>query len=124
MMELLLIISVGLILAFVSMLILWETEARTQERLRLAIEAARRERDCRTPLLLHPPRRRAPPWIGNAACQFNAHSAYLRCAVNPMGPCEGCPHYQHQPLSAPEYRGRSQEICLIYPHLCIPEDSG
>ncbi len=34
------------------------------------------------------------PLIGDLTCQFNAQSAYLRCAVNPMGPCEGCPHYQ------------------------------
>ena len=34
------------------------------------------------------------PYIGNPSCRFNAHSPYLRCAVNPDGPCESCPHYQ------------------------------
>jgi hypothetical protein len=28
------------------------------------------------------------------ACRFNAHSAFLRCAVNPTGVCELCPHYE------------------------------
>ena len=32
--------------------------------------------------------------IGDPRCRFNAHSSYLRCAVNPSGPCETCPHYQ------------------------------
>lgn len=32
--------------------------------------------------------------IGNATCQYNAHSELLRCAVNPEGPCHTCPHYQ------------------------------
>jgi hypothetical protein len=33
-------------------------------------------------------------FIGNANCNFNAHSPYIRCAVNPSGPCEDCPHYE------------------------------
>ncbi|HAX89873.1 MAG TPA: hypothetical protein DCY91_27325 [Cyanobacteria bacterium UBA11370] len=32
--------------------------------------------------------------IGDISCQFNARSAYIRCAVNPSGPCQNCPHYQ------------------------------
>uniref|UniRef100_A0ACD5GPM7 DUF6464 family protein n=1 Tax=Desertifilum tharense IPPAS B-1220 TaxID=1781255 RepID=A0ACD5GPM7_9CYAN len=32
--------------------------------------------------------------IGDLSCRFNARSAYLRCAVNPSGPCQGCPYYQ------------------------------
>jgi len=26
--------------------------------------------------------------IGDISCQFNARSGYLRCAVNPQGPCQ------------------------------------
>jgi hypothetical protein len=33
-------------------------------------------------------------YIGELSCRFNAHSPYLRCAVNPAGPCENCPYYQ------------------------------
>ena len=32
--------------------------------------------------------------VGDITCQFNARSAYIRCAVNPSGPCDGCPHYE------------------------------
>jgi Family of unknown function (DUF6464) len=28
--------------------------------------------------------------IGDATCQYNARSALIRCAVHPLGPCEGC----------------------------------
>lgn len=29
-----------------------------------------------------------------ATCKFNAQSRYLRCAVNPCGPCENCGLYE------------------------------
>jgi len=32
--------------------------------------------------------------IGDITCQFNARSSYIRCAVNPLGTCGDCPHYQ------------------------------
>jgi len=32
--------------------------------------------------------------VGDLSCQFNARSPYLRCAINPSGPCEDCPAYQ------------------------------
>lgn len=32
--------------------------------------------------------------IGDISCQFNARSGYIRCAVNPSGPCEGCRFYE------------------------------
>ena len=28
--------------------------------------------------------------IGDATCKYNARSTLIRCAVNPIGPCEGC----------------------------------
>jgi hypothetical protein len=31
--------------------------------------------------------------IGDITCDLNARSPYLRCAVNPMGPCDGCRAY-------------------------------
>lgn len=31
--------------------------------------------------------------IGNTLCRYNARSPYLRCAVNPAGPCETCRHF-------------------------------
>ena len=32
--------------------------------------------------------------IGDLTCRYNARSELLRCAVNPGGPCDRCPHYQ------------------------------
>lgn len=32
--------------------------------------------------------------LGDPSCRFNARSPLLRCAVHPLGPCQGCPHYQ------------------------------
>ncbi|MDB9525716.1 DUF6464 family protein [Oscillatoria sp. CS-180] len=32
--------------------------------------------------------------IGDFSCQMNARSPYLRCAMNPCGPCEGCQFYE------------------------------
>lgn len=32
--------------------------------------------------------------IGDSTCLYNAQSELLRCAVNPKGPCDQCPHYQ------------------------------
>ena len=28
--------------------------------------------------------------IGDATCKYNARSSLIRCAVHPIGPCEGC----------------------------------
>lgn len=36
-------------------------------------------------------------FIGDTSCVNNAHSPYIRCAVNPEGPCTECVHYEtHQ----------------------------
>jgi hypothetical protein len=31
--------------------------------------------------------------MGDITCDLNARSPYLRCAINPMGPCDGCSAY-------------------------------
>lgn len=31
--------------------------------------------------------------MGDITCSLNARSPYLRCAINPMGPCDGCKEY-------------------------------
>jgi hypothetical protein len=35
-------------------------------------------------------------FIGDTTCVNNANSPYIRCAVNPDGPCEGCVHYEER----------------------------
>lgn len=32
--------------------------------------------------------------IGDISCKFNARSGYIRCAINPSGPCQNCLDYQ------------------------------
>jgi hypothetical protein len=34
--------------------------------------------------------------IGNTKCKFNACSVYLRCAVNPCGPCDECNFFEER----------------------------
>jgi len=31
--------------------------------------------------------------IGKVSCKYNARSPYIRCAINPSGPCQNCWHY-------------------------------
>ncbi len=35
-------------------------------------------------------------FIGDTSCVNNAQSPYLRCAINPEGPCDECPHYEQR----------------------------
>ncbi|MEM7554431.1 MAG: DUF6464 family protein [Cyanobacteria bacterium P01_A01_bin.84] len=37
--------------------------------------------------------------IGDISCKYNARSGYLRCAVNPEGPCDRCRFYEAIPAS-------------------------
>jgi hypothetical protein len=41
-----------------------------------------------------------PPegWIGWLSCDHNARSPYLRCAINPTGPCDGCLDFTRPPV--------------------------
>ena len=32
--------------------------------------------------------------IGDISCRYNARSPEIRCAVNPIGPCKDCSHYE------------------------------
>lgn len=32
--------------------------------------------------------------IGDISCRYNAKSGYVRCAVNPSGPCQDCRYYE------------------------------
>jgi Family of unknown function (DUF6464) len=36
-------------------------------------------------------------YVGDTSCRFNAHSPFLRCAVNPDGPCQNCSYYETSP---------------------------
>jgi Family of unknown function (DUF6464) len=32
--------------------------------------------------------------IGDATCAYNARSSLIRCAIHPIGPCEGCKYWE------------------------------
>jgi hypothetical protein len=32
--------------------------------------------------------------IGDASCTYNARSTLIRCAIHPIGPCDGCRYYE------------------------------
>ena len=34
--------------------------------------------------------------VGDISCEYNARSGYIRCAVNPSGPCDGCRFYEER----------------------------
>jgi Family of unknown function (DUF6464) len=36
--------------------------------------------------------------IGDLTCRYNARSRYVRCAVNPFGPCDDCRLYERASL--------------------------
>jgi len=45
------------------------------------------------------PERRRPVtkyFIGDTTCVNNAHSPYIRCAINPEGPCDECAHFEKE----------------------------
>ncbi len=32
--------------------------------------------------------------IGDATCKYNARSSLIRCAIHPIGPCDGCKYWE------------------------------
>ncbi|HEY9639329.1 MAG TPA: DUF6464 family protein [Coleofasciculaceae cyanobacterium] len=89
------IFIVGLTPFFMSVWFMRQANARAQARLQLAIEAAANRGLASLRL---PPEHQYVEgigyMIGDFTCQFNARSSYIRCAVNPAGPCKDCFHYQ------------------------------
>ncbi|NJM19192.1 MAG: hypothetical protein HC836_06880 [Richelia sp. RM2_1_2] len=57
--------------------------------------------------------------VGDISCEYNARSGYLRCAVNPTGPCDGCRFYQERK----EVSLTKHHFSNFTPFLTRPEDS-
>ncbi|PSB11164.1 hypothetical protein C7B61_03230 [filamentous cyanobacterium CCP1] len=91
------IVVLGLTPSILSIWMMRRADARAQERLRLAIESVSARR---LPSFHLPPEHQYVEGvgyvIGDFSCKFNARSSYIRCAVNPFGPCEGCSQYQER----------------------------
>ncbi|MGK7876144.1 MAG: DUF6464 family protein [Xenococcaceae cyanobacterium] len=89
------IIILSLIPPLLSLLVIRKAKQRWQARLR----RARAMRAYRQQVAIHLSRNNNDlelhsDFIGDPSCRFNARSPYIRCAVNPCGPCENCPHYE------------------------------
>lgn len=95
MLETIIVFVLGLTPPVLSIWVMHRAKEQAQIRLRNSIQAS-------TARVL--PRNPLPPdqyylegvgyLIGDITCRFNARSAYIRCAVNPSGPCDNCCDYE------------------------------
>ena len=89
------LILVGLLPPILSAWVSFRAERRIVERLDLAIDTGQYNL---TPWRTRHPEERYIDGIGlvigDITCQLNARSPHIRCAVNPMGPCEGCRFFE------------------------------
>jgi hypothetical protein len=97
------ILVLGLTPSLFSLWIIRQADARAQERLRLAMESVA-NRGLPTLRLSsdHHYVEGIGYMVGDLTCRFNARSSYMRCAVNPSGPCQDCSHYQPTKLEGEE----------------------
>ncbi|MDB9372113.1 DUF6464 family protein [Nodularia sphaerocarpa] len=103
MLKTLLVITVGLLPSLFSLWVIRKTHSRTRLGMRRAATnfAGRRIRNHIRPTEGDRYYLEGVGYlIGDISCQFNARSGYMRCAVNPSGPCQGCRHYEPRPLAA------------------------
>lgn len=93
--TIILIFAFSLIPTLLSLWILRKAEEKAREELQAAMEARAAISLQRTQM---PTDQRYVEGIGyligDISCQFNARSAYIRCAINPTGPCQECRYYQ------------------------------
>ena len=105
MLKTLLVITVGLLPSLFSLWVIRKTQTRTRLRMRQAAMnlSGRRMSDRIRPTEGDRYYLEGVGYlIGDISCQFNARSGYMRCAVNPSGPCQGCRHYEPRELVATE----------------------
>lgn len=92
-----LIFVIGLLPALCSLLLMRKAETQARERLHTAMDAATTQGLRRLQYSLSPEHQHVEGigyLVGDFTCRFNARSSYLRCAVNPSGPCKECPFYE------------------------------
>lgn len=96
MLEVFFILAIALIPTLLTLILRHRMEQQARARLRSAMVAAER-RQLRRLLTLpidHQYVDGIGALIGDFTCRYNARSPYVRCAVNPFGPCKECPHYE------------------------------
>ncbi|TVP65268.1 MAG: hypothetical protein EA343_03805 [Nodularia sp. (in: Bacteria)] len=107
MLKTLLVITVGLLPSLFSLWVIRKTQTRTRLRMRQAATnlSGGRIRDYIRPTEGDRYYLEGVGYlIGDISCTFNARSGYMRCAVNPSGPCQNCRHYEPRELVASEKR--------------------
>ncbi|AUT01443.1 DUF6464 family protein [Aliinostoc sp. HNIBRCY26] len=93
----LLLITIGLLPSLFSLWVIRKTHWRIRLRLRQAAINASRARIQQSLRPVEGDRYYLEGvgfLIGDISCKFNARCGYLRCAVNPHGPCKGCRYYE------------------------------
>ena len=96
MLKTIFIIALGLILPLVSLLLLRKAKQRARARLRRAryFTALRQQQSLQIRFNYDDNLEANRCIVGDPSCRFNARSPYIRCAVNPEGPCQNCRHYE------------------------------
>ncbi|AFY48905.1 hypothetical protein Nos7524_3102 [Nostoc sp. PCC 7524] len=97
MFKTLLVITIGFLPSLFSLWVIRKTRLRTRSRLRQAAINASRVRIRQNLRPIEGDRYYLEGvgfLIGDISCKFNARSGYLRCAINPSGPCQGCRYYE------------------------------
>lgn len=103
----LLVIAVGFLPSLFSLWVIRKTHLRTRARMRQAAmnhPAVRVRQNVRSVESDRYYLEGVGYLIGDISCKFNARSGYIRCAINPDGPCNGCRHYEPRELAGSEKR--------------------
>jgi hypothetical protein len=102
----LLLIVIGLLPSMFSLWVMRKAQSRTSSRLRQAainVSRARMQQNLRPVESDRYYLEGVGYLIGDISCQYNARSGYLRCAVNPSGPCQDCRYYEPKELVSREW---------------------
>jgi hypothetical protein len=93
--DTILVFALSMMPPLLSLWVMRKAEEKARERLRSAMQVTAVRQLQRTQMPLDQHYLDGVGYlIGDISCQFNARSPYIRCAVNPLGPCQECPHYQ------------------------------
>ncbi|WGV28395.1 DUF6464 family protein [Halotia branconii] len=107
MLKTLLVIAVGFLPSLISLWVIRKTHLRTHSRLRQAalnLSGVRVRQNIPSTESDRYYLEGVGYLIGDISCKFNAQSGYIRCAVNPSGPCQTCRHYESRKLAGSENR--------------------
>ncbi|WP_026100005.1 DUF6464 family protein [Fortiea contorta] len=103
MLRTLLVIAVGFLPSLFSLWVIRKTHLRTRSRMRQAAMNLSGVRVRQSSRQIESDRyylEGVGYLIGDISCKFNARSGYIRCAVNPDGPCQDCRYYEPRELAS------------------------